>query len=485
VNSISCEVPNSRERQASDPLAANRKKVRTGWIIAAASFAFVVIQLDVTIVNVALARISEDMHAPMAALQWVVDAYTLGFATFLLSAGAAGDRFGSKRVFMAGFVGFSIASLACGLAPNILFLNAARAIQGVGAAVLVPSSLAVLNSACADDHRLRARAVGIWTAAGGVAIAAGPVVGGLLLTGYGWRSIFLVNLPVCALGLALAYRFVPESPLVRKLSPFDLSGQVLMIAALTALIGAVIEVRPLGMTHPVVLGGILLAITAGSIFVVVEARTANPVLPLSLFQSPGFAPATFFGVLVNFSYYGVIFVLSLFLQKVLGYSASRAGFAFIPLTATFIVSNMASGWMTGRTGPRTPMVLGGLMGAFGYALLSQLGPGTTFLEMLPGFVLIPLGIGLAVPAMTTTILSGADQTRSGTVSALLNAARQTGGALGVAAFGALINGEASGQILSGIAIVAWAAAALSTAAALLALRIPRYGATKGDDVRTT
>jgi MFS transporter, DHA2 family, methylenomycin A resistance protein len=202
-------------------------------------------------------------------------------------------------------------------------------------------------------------------------------------------------------------------------------------------------------------------------------------LPLSLFQSPGFAPATFFGVLVNFSYYGVIFVLSLFLQKVLGYSASRAGFAFIPLTATFIVSNMASGWMTGRTGPRTPMVLGGLMGAFGYALLSQLGPGTTFLEMLPGFVLIPLGIGLAVPAMTTTILSGADQTRSGTVSALLNAARQTGGALGVAAFGALINGEASGQILSGIAIVAWAAAALSTAAALLALRIPRYGATKG------
>jgi MFS transporter, DHA2 family, methylenomycin A resistance protein len=171
----------------------------------------------------------------------------------------------------------------------------------------------------------------------------------------------------------------------------------------------------------------------------------------------------------------VIFVLSLYLQKALGYSAPRAGLAFIPLTATFIASNMASGWMTGRTGSRTPMILGALIGVLGYGLLSRLGTRTTFMEMLPGFILIPLGIGLAVPAMTTMILSSADQTQSGTVSALLNAARQTGGAIGVAAFGALVSGDAPGEILNGLTIAAWAAAALAAAAAAVAFRVSGAG----------
>ena len=438
--------PNRTATKANDPVyrlavPPQRRPARSvAWIIAASSFAFAVIQLDVTIVNVALFRISTDFGATVADLQWVVDAYTLGFAALLLSAGVGlADRWGSKRVFVAGLVGFAAASLACRLAPAPAFLNATRAIQGIGAALLVPSSLAILNDACAHDARLRARAIGIWTAAGGVAIAAGPVVGGFLLTGLGWRSIFLVNIPICALGLALTLRCVPPTQRDKRKPPsFDLAGQALAIVAMTTLIGAVIEHRPLGLTSPMVAGGGLVALGTAVAFIAIEARTASPMLPLHFFWLRGFTPAIVFGVLVNCSYYGIIFVLSLYLQRALGYSTVQAGLAFLPLTGTFIASNIASGWMVGRMGSRAPMILGGLLGALGYELLHRLGGRSTFIDMLPGFVLIPAGIGLAVPAMTTAILSSVDPARSGTASAVLNAARQVGGAIGVAVFGALV-----------------------------------------------
>ena len=442
------------------------------WIIAASSFAFAVIQLDVTIVNVSLSRISEDLGATVTELQWVVDAYTLGFAALLLSAGVVVDRLSPKRVFVAGFVGFAAASLACGLAPGPGFLNATRAIQGIGAALLVPSSLAIINDACAHDPRLRARAIGIWTAAGGTAIATGPVVGGLLLTGLGWRSIFLVNIPICALGLGLTLRCVPPAQWNKsKHRTFDLAGQAFAIVALTALIGAVIEARPLGLTHPILAADSLLALGAGAAFIAVEARTAAPMLPLHFFRRPGFTPAIVFGVLVNCTYYGIIFVLSLYLQKALGYSTVQAGLAFLPLTGTFIASNIASGWMAGRTGSRAPMILGGLIGAVGYALLVRLGSRSTFFDMLPGFVLIPAGMGLAVPSMTTAILSSVDRARSGTASAVLNAARQVGGAIGVAAFGAVVSGVTAEQITFGLNIAALIAAAILIIATLIALSV--------------
>jgi DHA2 family methylenomycin A resistance protein-like MFS transporter len=460
--------------KANQLVSPRRPSRSVAWIIAASSFAFAVIQLDVTIVNVALPRISADLGSTLAELQWVVDAYTLGFAALLLSAGVVSDRLGSKRVFVAGFVGFAATSLACGLAPNSGFLNVTRAIQGIGAALLVPSSLAILNDACSHDSRLRARAIGIWTAAGGVAIAAGPVVGGLLLAWLGWRSIFLVNLPICALGLGLTLRHVPPQQRVKKKHrSFDLTGQALAIVALTALIGAVIEARPLGLTHPIVIAGGLLALLASASFIAVEARIEFPMLPLSYFRLPGFTPAIIFGVLVNCSYYGIIFVLSLYLQKSLGYSTIQAGLAFLPLTGTFIASNIASGWMVGRMGSRAPMILGGLIGAVGYCLLHQLGGRSSLLAMLPGFVLIPAGMGLAVPAMTTAILSTVERARSGTASAVLNAARQVGGAIGVAAFGALVTGVAGEQIVSALKIAAWTAAVLLiSATTIIVLLMP-------------
>ncbi|MBV8124377.1 MAG: MFS transporter, partial [Paucibacter sp.] len=208
-------------------------------ILLACSFAFIIVQLDVTIVNVALPQIGKELSASVTDLQWVVDAYTLGFAVFLLSAGVLGDKFGSRRAFMSGFGLFTLASLACAMAPSATALNIARAVQGVGAALLVPSSLAILNAVYAHDKAMLGKAIAWWTAAGGVSIAAGPVIGGFLMAAAGWRSIFWVNIPICIIGFWLTGRVVPAMEGKDPHRSFDVAGQVLAIASLTGLIGAV------------------------------------------------------------------------------------------------------------------------------------------------------------------------------------------------------------------------------------------------------
>lgn len=440
-------------------------------ILLACSFAFIIVQLDVTIVNVALPQIGHELRAGVDQLQWVVDAYTLGFAVFLLSAGAMGDRFGSRSVFLGGFALFTLASLACAMAPDALTLNLARAVQGIGAALLVPSSLAILNAVYAHDRPMLAKAIAWWTAAGGVSIAAGPVLGGLLMSGLGWRSIFWVNIPICVIGFWLTLRVVP---LLRHQGPsraFDIPGQLLAVIALTAFIGAVIEVHAMGLSHPAVLAAFAVALLAGVLFIQVERRSAAPMLPLQLFHQPGFSPAVLFGVLVNFAYYGVIFVLSFYLQKVRGFSVLHAGLIFLPLTGTFIFSNIASGWLQARTGSRLPMIAGGLIGASGYALLGLFGisDAAGFWAMLPGLALIPAGMGLAVPAMTTAILASVERGKAGTASAVLNTARQVGGALGVAIYGALVAAPATAAVLRGIEIAMTVSTALLLLGALLAV----------------
>jgi DHA2 family methylenomycin A resistance protein-like MFS transporter len=421
-------------------------------ILLAASFAFIIVQLDVTIVNVALPQIGSQLGADVSALQWVVDAYTLGFAVLLLAAGAMGDRFGPRRVFLSGFALFAVASIACAAAPTVLALNIARACQGIGAALLVPSSLSILNAAYAHDKKQLAKAIGWWTAAGGVSIAAGPVVGGLLIATAGWRSIFWVNVPICIAGYLITRAVVPRTNGKNPARSFDLAGQLLAVLALTAFIGAVIEVQALGWSSAVVQAGLVMALICGAAFLMVESRTAAPMLPLSLFHSRSFSGAVLFGVLVNFAYYGVIFVLSFYLQKVRHFSVIQTGLTFLPLTATFIFSNIASGLMSSRTGLRPPMILGGLIGASGYALLGLFGISHTasVVDMLPGLALIPAGMGLAVPAMTTSILGSVEPHLAGTASAVLNAARQVGGATGVAVFGAMAAAASDDQVISGV-----------------------------------
>lgn len=453
-------------------------------IIATVSVGFVVTQLDVTIVNIALAKISTDLRASVAGLQWIVDAYALAFSVLMLSAGVLGDRLGARRMYAAGIVIFALASLGCGLALNDATLVASRALQGIGAAAMLPNSLALLNQACGHDPKLRARAVGLWTAAGAVSIAAGPVMGGVLIAAFGWRSIFLVNLPLCAAGLFATFAWVPHGAQVqaaRSVAPsadaapaaqpprsLDLPGQILAIVALTAFTGAVIEWRPLGLSHPLVAGGFILAVIATIAFVTIEARVAAPMLPLSLFRKRTFSAAVLFGICVNLTYYGMVFVLSLYLQRVRGYTPLQAGLAFLPLTGGFLASNVMSGWVVARYGVRVPMIVGAVTAALGYGSLHLVDANTPLIGLLVPFLMIPSGMGLAVPAMTTAVLASVEKQRAGTASAVLNTARQAGGAVGVAAFGALVSGAGAAHIVFGMQAATAISAGLLIAGFVLA-----------------
>ncbi|MEM5437631.1 MFS transporter [Paraburkholderia diazotrophica] len=451
-------------------------------IVATVSIGFVVTQLDVTIVNIALAQIGSDLRANVTGLQWIVDAYTLAFAVLMLSAGVLGDRFGARRLFAFGLGLFAAASLACGLAFDASTLVAARAVQGIGAAAMLPNSLALLNQACGHDPKLRARAVGLWTAAGAVAIAAGPVIGGLLIAAFGWRAIFLVNLPICALGLLATFAWMPASrsaspslrdvahdrPAMRGIDP---SGQILAIVALTAFTGAVIEWRPLGFMHPLVGGSFVLALIAAAAFIISERHAHAPMLPLALFGNRTFSAAVLFGICVNLTYYGVVFVLSLYLQHARGETALEAGLAFLPLTGGFLISNVASGWVVGRLGVRVPMIAGAITAALGYGLLHFADAASPLWTLLVPFLLIPSGMGLAVPALTTAVLASVDAKRAGTASAVLNTARQAGGAVGVALFGALASAAAASSTTGPAHIVGGLKASTLISACLLLIAL--------------
>ncbi|MDI4234006.1 MFS transporter [Bradyrhizobium sp. 31Argb] len=450
-----------REREQSAPSEATP----IALVITATSIGFAVVQLDVSIVNVALAQLSIELNASISNLQWVVDAYSLTFAVLLLSAGAFGDWLGARRAYLIGLAIFAVASAICGAVQSVQQLIAARIMHGIGAAILVPPSLALLNHACANNTRLRARAVGIWTATAGVSVACGPIVGGLLLSTLGWRSIFFVNLPLCLLGVATTARLT-EVPRDRR-RYFDIGGQIFAVVALTCLIASVIKSGALGFFHPWVFGGLASAVLCTLIFVYIEGNAAYPMLPLSLFRRPNFSPTVLFGIAINFTYYGLIFIVSLYLQNVQGYTADRAGFAFLPLTATLIVANLFSGWMAGQYGDRRPMVLGALVCAAGFALLLQLDSQSSYFAMLLPFLAIPAGMGLAVPAMTNAMLSSVEKSWSGTASAVLNSARQAGGAIGVAVFGALIAGG-NEHIVPGMHAAAVLSAAMLVVAAAIA-----------------
>ena len=445
-------------------VAALRPSRPLGLVTTITSLGFLVVQLDVSIGNVALVRIGHTLGGGMASLQWVVDAYTLAFAAFLLSAGAMGDRLGARRVFVLGLGVFGTASLACALAPDLPLLVIARAVQGLGAALLMPCSLAVLNHACGDDAAARARALGLWTAAGGVALSAGPLVGGALIDRFGWPSIFYINLPVCLLGIALAWRCVEEAPRHRHGEGFDLAGQCCAVAMLLGLTGAVIEAGALGWHASRVWLLLGVGMIAGVAFLRAESRNRAPMLPLGLFRQRAFTTATVVGLVVNFTLYGSIFVLSLYFQRVRGYSPSATGLAFLPFMAAVTVANVAGSRLAARTGPRWPMTAGLLLGATGFALLLGVDATTGYVALIARLLLIPIGVGVTVPSMTATVLSSAPRNRSALAAGVLNTVRQAAGAVGVAAFGAL----AATDMLDGMRMAFGLSAVLLTVAAVLA-----------------
>jgi len=433
-------------------------------IIVATSLGFVLVQLDVSIVNVALGTIGRELHASVAGLQWVVDAYTVVFAALLLSGGALGDRMGARRAFVAGYVVFICASIGCGLAPTAPLLIGARVLQGVGAALLIPGSLALVNHAFGSDARTRAVAIGLWTAAGSIALAAGPIVGGALIQSVGWRSIFFVNVPLGAIGVWLTLRAVSETRAGG--GAFDLPGQALAVATLGSLIAAVIGAGSGGWHSPLVLGGFGVAVVCGTAFVFCEARTRAPMLPLQLFARPAFRSAVLIGLAINFTFYGELFVLSLFWQRTQGFSPLRTGLAFLPICVSIGIANLVAGRIVADRGPRPAMIGGLAIAALGYLLLSFSGPATPYLAMLPALLIFPFGIGAAVPAMTTALLASVPKERSGIAAGVLNAARQAAGALGVAVVGALFAAQTAG-VRTGLI--------LSTALIAVALVIAVFG----------
>ncbi len=405
-------------------------------ILAATSLGFVVVQLDVTIVNVALQRIGAAFGGGVAGLQWIVDAYTLVFASLILTAGALGDRLGAKRVFTAGFLIFTAGSAVCGLAPDLILLILGRVIQGIGAAVLVPCSLALLHHTY-QDEKARAKAVAVWAAGASVALAAGPVIGGLLINGMGWRTIFFINLPLGAIGIWLTLKYAGES----HRSPargLDLVGQIATILALASLATAAIESGRLGFGSAIVIASGVVFIAATIAFVTTESRSSSPMLPLSLFRNSTFSAAIATGLLINIAYYGLIFLFSLFFQQGKSYSPLLTGTAFLPMTAGVLGANLLAGHMTARNGPRAPMLIGLAMFAAGCLLLVFVTPETSFLYMGGQMLMMGVGVGFVVPPMTAAVLSAVEHRQSGVASGALNATRQAGSVIGVALYGALI-----------------------------------------------
>jgi MFS transporter, DHA2 family, methylenomycin A resistance protein len=425
--------------------------------LGAMSLGFGVVQLDVTIVNTALNSIGASLSGGVSDLQWVVTAYTIAFAALILTAGALGDRFGAKRIFMTGFAVFTGASLACGLAPTSTLLIAARAAQGVGAAMLVPNSLALLNHAYAGA-RERGRAVGWWLAGASVALTAGPPVGGVLIGLTGWRSIFLVNLPIGLAGLWLTWRFAGDTS--RTSRGLDWLGQVALAAAL-------IEGGRVGWSDPWVIAAFGAAVILTVLFLVQESRTREPMLPLALFRHGVFARTTLIGLLVNVPFFGLIFVFSLYFQKINGLSPLATGLAFVPMMGAVLPVNLLAPRLAERFGGPATVAAGALMSAAACLALLGIERDTGYWALCGQLVAMGCGIALSVPPLTSALLGSVDKSRSGGAAGVLNAARQTGSVLGVALFGSLIGQEST--FLFGLRAALIISALLVGAAATIAI----------------
>jgi DHA2 family methylenomycin A resistance protein-like MFS transporter len=440
-------------------------------IVGVCSIAAFVVQLDGSALNVALPQIGRSFGVPLAVLQWVVDAYWLLHACLLLSTGAASDRFGPRRVLICGYGLFAAASVICALSPTPEMLIAGRALQGIGGSILVPSSLSLINHACGDDHGLRTRAIGLWTASGGVAISAGPVIGGLFVSSLGWRSIFLVNIPICLSGMWLALSYAER---VARSAPrgFDWAGQILAIISLVGLVAGIIEGGSRGWNPQVVLLGMAIFVVFGAMFLRVEQRSPSPVLPLGLFRDRVFSCISGVGFVLSFCTVGLVFALSIYFQNVLGYSPVEAGLAFVPFSLMVTVSNLIGSNTAARVGSRPAIMAALALAAIGFVLMTAMDAASTYVQILPAQLLGRGGIGAAIPLTTSILLSAAVKSESGLASGVLNAVRQTAAAVGVAVFGALMIGDNVSGLRVGVMVCA-ALLALAVGAAAVSVRESR------------
>ena len=436
------------------------------WILLAVSLGQFLIQLDLTIVNVALPAIGRDLGTSVSGLQWVVDGYNLALASLLLVGGRIGDRSGHKRVYLAGVTVFALGSALCAAAPTAGALVAFRIIQGIGAAVELPATLAILTHTF-TGARERAQAVGIWTSAAGSSLVIGPVLGGALVAAFGWRSVFLVNLPVTVLIGVLVSRTVRETPKAAG-GGLDLAGQLLGSGALALLAGGAIEGGRHGFATPLPLGLFVGGAASLAAFIQVERRRAHPMLPLDFFRSAAYSAANAAGLVMGFVVIGLLFLFALFFQQVQGDSAIAAGLRFVPLTAAFVLAGPLVGRLIERIGHRVPMAAGCLLLAAGTLLLVRVDAGSGYGPVWWPFVIIGLGYGMLSTPMAAAVLGAVPRERAGMASSTNLSARLVGGVFGVAVLGALMSAGGGAQGLTrGLHTAMIVAAGVALAGALL------------------
>lgn len=455
------------------------------WILLATVLGSGIVMVDGTVVNVALPHIAADLGAGFSSLQWIVNAYTLTLASLILLGGSLGDHFGRRRVFLIGVIWFALASAACGLAPTTEFLVVARALQGVGGALLTPGSLALISASF--DRGDRAAAIGAWSGLGGIAGAIGPFLGGFLVE-WNWRAVFLVNLPLAAVVVAVTVLRVPESRDPSSPKGLDLSGAALTVVGLGALTHGLTALGAAGAT-PAALASIVAGLFALVAFVVVERRSRHPLVSPKLFADRVFSVANAMTLLIYGALGAVFLLLVLQLQIVAGFSPLAAGTSLLPFTAVMLMFSARAGALAGRIGPRVPMTVGPLIAAVGLLLMTRIGPDASWvLDVAPAALVFGAGMVLIVAPLTATVLDSAPENMAGSASGVNNALARAGGLLAVAVLPGLagISGAdyADPSAFSdGFRVAVLISSGLMVAAAALALVGIRRGSARPHDER--
>ena len=410
-------------------------------VLAICCTSIVVVAMDISILNVALPTLRHDLHASVSGLQWTVDVYALVLASFLVLAGSTADRVGRRRVFQIGLATFGLGSLLCGLAPSIGWLIAARGLQGVGGTMLNPVAVAIIASTFLDPAE-RARAVGVFASMSGLSLGLGPILGGALVEGFGWRSVFWVNVPIVAAAIVATALFVPESRAARA-RRFDPVGQFLVIVVLGGVVYAIIESASLGWDSPVILGLLGVAAAAAVGILIYEPRRRDPLLELRLFRSVPFSAAILIALFAFCAFGAFLFVTTLYLQEVRGLAAAAAGACLIPVGAMIIVLGPLTGRRVGARGPRLPLVVSGTALALGAAAALLVGPSTPLAAVLVAFLLFGVFLGTVNPPITNSAVAGMPRSMAGVATSVASAGRQTGIALGVAIAGTVVGAALS------------------------------------------
>lgn len=403
-------------------------------ILVACCLGFLVVQLDVSVVNVGLGALKEAFGTDLTGLQWVINSYALIFSALLILGGACGDKWGAKSTFTAGFATFTLGSIGCGLSDSMTMLVAMRMLQGVGAAFLVPTSLTLIRLSFANpDHRRSA--VALWGACGGIALAAGPVIGGLLIDFLGWRSVFLINVPIGILAIVLISRYAPASPRMDK--KVDAGGQVSIAISLAALTYALTESSGEGWTA-LTLSSLVGAAFFLLVFVLVERHVKAPMLPAHLAKNRVLVSMSLAGAVINLTFYGTVFVFSIYFQTILHYDAFETGLSFVPLTAVLTLSTLMSSRIARTISARRIIITGFIIQVIGFLALSQIGTQPSFWILNGALMLVGIGSACSVPSITNSMLAAVTRNDAGIASGLMASARQLGGVIGVAVFGTMI-----------------------------------------------